>query len=72
MSDKVSPLSLAVDNKTDAQFATEIRIELTTALQPVVDSLNRARTHGLEVSFSLQRDQTGRWFIPPLNISKPL
>lgn len=73
MNDKSeSNLVSITPSRTDAELAAEIRTILDATLRPVVDVLNRAKDHGLEVAFSMSRDQTGRWFPPQISISKPL
>ncbi len=74
MSDDVVTMrpTLAVDNKTDAELAAELRAEMEAALKSVVAILNRAYAQGIHIDLHFHRDQGGRWFAPPLGISKIL
>jgi hypothetical protein len=74
MIDEVVPMkpTLAVDNKTYADLAAELRSEMQAAIQPVISVLNKAHQQGFEIGLTLQRDQFGRWFVAPLGVSKIL
>ncbi len=58
--------------RSDALMAEEIRSELTAALGVVIEVMDRANLAGLQVSWSIGRDQFGRNTIQMIQIVKPL
>ncbi len=61
-----------VTAKTDTQLASEAREEITKALGPVVEIMNRAKLNGLSVTFNINADQYGRFAIKEIVVVKPL
>lgn len=60
-----------VTARTDAQEAEELRLALKEPLEFCCKILTEARAKGLQVSFSINPDQFGR-FTPTIGIVKPL
>ncbi len=65
------PVTL-MTNKTDTQKAEAYRAEMTEALKPVLDILNRARNDGLIIGWAIGADQFGRVTMPKIDVTKPL
>lgn len=69
MSEEIPTL---VATKSDADIASEIRVEVNEALDRVLVILNRAASHKLRVGFQLGVDTFGRSHIQMLEIVKVL
>ncbi len=61
-----------VPSKSDAEKAEAYRAEMTEALKPVLDILNRARNDGLIIGWAIGADQFGRVTMPKIDVTKPL
>jgi hypothetical protein len=61
-----------LDAKTDAEKADAYRKDLTAALLPVLEILERSRKDGLTIQYNLSPDEFGRFRVPFINITKPL
>lgn len=47
-------------SKADTELAAQYRDEVTRALQPVLEVLDRAKEQGLVVGFNIKQDPIGR------------
>lgn len=47
-------------SKADTELAAQYRDEVTRALQPVLEVLDRAKAQGLVVGFNIKQDPIGR------------
>lgn len=65
------PLSI-VPAITDAQKAATYRAELLPILEKAADVVQRARSEGLTIGFSLAQDEFGRMRVGLINVTKPL
>ncbi len=65
------PISI-VPGKTDVDLAASYRAELTRALSPIAEILDRAKADGLSISFSVAPDQYGRFVLKEISVVKPL
>lgn len=57
---------------TDLDLAHSYEAALRAALGPVVQILNDAQAHGLQLSFQVGRDQFGRHVVTGIGVVRPL
>lgn len=56
----------------DEATAAKLRGEMKPHLDSLAEILNRAVRSGLDVGFSIPRDQNGRFFVGAVVVSRPL
>ena len=65
------PLQL-VTGQTDAEIAANFRKELSEALRPVCEILDRGASCGLNIAFGVTMGPFGRHVVDGIKISRPL
>ncbi len=58
--------------KSDLETARELEIDMRAALAGAMDVMQRARSAGLNVDFTIGVDSFGRYSIQKISIVKPL
>jgi hypothetical protein len=63
---KISP------TKSDKELAADLRSRMGPALEAVCEIMREADQHGLQIAWSIGRDQYGRIKTDAINIVRPL
>ncbi len=66
------PIVSLVPGKTDAQLAAEYRAEITKAITPLLDIVQRAKDQGLFINWTVGPDNYGKIILKETVIVKPL
>lgn len=66
------PKIVSTDGKSDADRAAELKVKVREVLEATCKVLNGASVDGLDVQFSIVRDNFGRHVVGGINVVKPL
>lgn len=58
--------------KTEAELATDLKADMTVALLPALQIMDRAKDIGLTIGFSLGNDNLGRSAVLNMSVIKQL
>lgn len=64
------PVFKIAPGKTDVELAADLKARCEQAMSPVIEVINAAAAHGLELNFQIGRDHAKRAIISSITVHK--